>query len=205
MSDIVNLLRRKEGMTVSQLVDELQVTGTAVRQRLHRLIGEGLVERQLVRKGVGRPSHRYFLTTKGRRAGGTNFAELAFVLWDELRASESSQGRRGLLPRIANRLSRRLSEQVAGVSGTTERMRAIARWFTRHGGVPFEVTDDGGLPVLSAQACPYPELAESDRGVCSVEKMMLSELVGRPVRLAECRLDGGQCCSFVVSGEGTDQ
>jgi hypothetical protein len=26
--------------------------------------------------------------------------------------------------------------------------------------------DSGGLPVLTAYACPYPELAEQDRGIC---------------------------------------
>jgi predicted ArsR family transcriptional regulator len=54
----------------------------------------------------------------------------------------------------------------------------------------------GMLPVLTAQACPYPDLAEQDRGICALEKMLFSELLGEKVRLSECRLDGASCCRF---------
>ncbi len=53
--------------------------------------------------------------------------------------------------------------------------------------------------MLSALACPYPELAKRDRGVCTMEKMMLSEILGENVRLSECRLDGATCCTFTPS------
>ena len=65
--------------------------------------------------------------------------------------------------------------------------------------VPFTVTQNGALPVLTANACPYPELAEQDRGICSVEKMLFSELIGENVRLSDCRLDGASCCHFVTN------
>jgi predicted ArsR family transcriptional regulator len=65
--------------------------------------------------------------------------------------------------------------------------------------VPFEVSSSGGLPVLTALACPYPELAKLDRGVCTMEKLMLSEILGENVRLSECRLDGAHCCTFTPS------
>ncbi len=65
--------------------------------------------------------------------------------------------------------------------------------------IPFEVNDAGGLPVLSALACPYPELAKADRGVCTMEKLMLSEVLGESMRLSACRLDGAACCTFTPS------
>ena len=43
---------------------------------------------------------------------------------------------------------------------------------------------------------PIPELAEQDRTVCSMERMMFSELLGENVRLSDCRLDGHNCCTF---------
>ena len=52
------------------------------------------------------------------------------------------------------------------------------------------------LPLLQARACPYPDLAEQDRSVCSMERMMFSELVGENLRLSNCRLDGHNCCTF---------
>lgn len=63
--------------------------------------------------------------------------------------------------------------------------------------VPFAVDTSSQLPVLTALACPYPELAEQDRGICAVEKMMFTEMLGTRVQLTECRLDGAlTCCRF---------
>jgi predicted ArsR family transcriptional regulator len=53
--------------------------------------------------------------------------------------------------------------------------------------------------VLTAVACPYPELAEQDRGVCAMERMMFSEMVGERLKLTDCRLDGDACCRFVAN------
>jgi len=58
------------------------------------------------------------------------------------------------------------------------------------------VDHSGDLPLLRATACPYPDLAEQDRTVCSMERMMFSELVGENLRLSDCRLDGHSCCTF---------
>ena len=52
------------------------------------------------------------------------------------------------------------------------------------------------LPLLTVAECPYPELAEKDRGICAVEKMLFAKLLDEPVRLSQCRLDGHSCCQF---------
>jgi predicted ArsR family transcriptional regulator len=65
--------------------------------------------------------------------------------------------------------------------------------------VPVHVDEKSPLPVLKTNACPYPELADQDRSVCAMEGLLLSELLGTAVRLQECRLDGGTCCSFHIS------
>ena len=98
---MLDVLRRNGAVTISALVAEMGVTATAVRQRLQRLMADGLIERQTENKGRGRPNHRYSLTEKGERSAGTNFADMADVLWDEIKSVEDPEIRRGLLKRIA--------------------------------------------------------------------------------------------------------
>ena len=93
-------------MSVTEVAGATRVTATAVRQRLTRLMGLGLVERELAiadggRAGRGRPCHRYSLTEKARRQAGNNFPDLAIVLWHEIRGVKDQEIRRGLLERIA--------------------------------------------------------------------------------------------------------
>jgi predicted ArsR family transcriptional regulator len=199
MSDraMLDFMRRQGAVTISGLVDEMGVTATAVRQRLRRLMAGGLIQRHTERISRGRPNHRYSLTEKGESASGTNFADMATVLWEEIKSVEDPAIRRGLLKRIADRLVARYRGRVSGAT-LGERMTGLAAVMAERD-VPFEVDHSGALPVLSALACPYPELAKLDRGVCTMEKLMLSEILGSNVRLSQCRLDGASCCTFTPS------
>lgn len=194
---MLDFMRREGAVTIAALVAEMGVTATAVRQRLQRLSDAGLIERQTERKGRGRPNHRYSLTEKGERSAGTNFNDLAAVLWDEIKSVDDPAIRRGLLKRIADRFVALYRDRLPGNS-LEERMTAVSRLMGERE-IPFAVDTSGELPILSALACPYPELAKKDRSVCTMEKMMLSELLGENVRLSECRLDGANCCTFTPS------
>jgi len=223
-SDVIDLLRLRSPMTVGEFSQSLGVTATAVRQRLVRLMATGVIERQAVGAGRGRPSHAYSLTPKGRRAGGSNFDDLAMALWEEVRAVADAEVRTGLLRRIAGRLAETYSDEIQGTT-TAERMQSLVKLLSDRK-VPFAVQmestasresdsgrsgvdETGGgqvassavhrLPVLTALACPYPGLAEQDRGVCAMERLMFSELLGENLRLSECRLDGASCCTFEPS------
>lgn len=210
---VLDHLRRHSGVSVGDLGDLLGVTATAVRQRLTRLMAEGLIERrreqrdadppldpaegEAKRYGRGRPSYEYHLTESGRRAAGDNYNDLAEVLWQEVRAIDDPAVRVGLIKRVAEKLADRYADHVDGPDLAARMKSLMALMGDRE--VPVEVDESGGLPVLTMLACPYPKLAEQDRSVCSIEKAMLSEVLGQGVKLSECRLDGSDCCSFEPS------
>ena len=196
---VVDLLRLRESMEIGDLARSLSVTATAVRQRLDRLMRGGLVERSTVSKPRGRPSHAYSLTEAGRRLGGDNFRDLALVLWREIRGIRDPQIRSGLIGRIGSALAATYRDQIAGGS-PAERLESVASLLQERNicCAVDRAADAGGLPVLTSHACPYPDLAEADRGICAAERLMLQELVGTSVRLADCRLDGGSICRFVA-------
>lgn len=193
-SKLLDVLRVSGAQTVSSLAEANSVTPTAIRQRLNRLMSEGLIERNVTPSQRGRPSHRYSLTEKARRQAGSNFADLAVALWQEIRAVKDPEVRQGLLSRVTQSLAANYRSQVHGAN-LAERMESVKQLFTDRG-VPFSVDDSGGLPVLSAHDCPYPQLAEQDRGICAVERMLFADLLSEPVRLSQCRLDGHACCQF---------
>lgn len=200
---LLEMLRIEGRASISDLETGLGVTATAVRQRLDRLMRAGLVERSTVSRGRGRPSHVYSLTDKGRRVGGDNFQDLALVLWREVRTVSDPEIRRGLLSRIGAALADRYRDSVSGGSPRERLERAAA--IMRERQISCSVSaPEGDLPVLVSYTCPYPELAEQDRGICAAERLMLQNLVGAPVQLSECRLDGGSCCKFTAVGESLE-
>jgi predicted ArsR family transcriptional regulator len=197
---LINLLQQQGPLGIPEIMAALHVTATAVRQRLMRLMNQGLIQRETAKPLRGRPSHRYLLTEKGRRQTAHNFPDLTIALWREVRAVKDTATRRGLLERLAKTMAEMYQGEVQG-DNTQQRMQSISALMAERN-LPFAVefpTEAGKsnpLPVLTAHACPYPELAEQDRGICAVEKMLFTELLGENVRLSDCRLDGATCCRF---------
>ncbi len=191
---ILDALRKSGSQNVLQLAESLGVTATAIRQRLVRLLGQGMIDRVEEKAARGRPSHVYSITEKGRRQSGANFGDLAIVLWEEIRQIKDAEVRRGLLERLSDRLASMYAPQVDGQT-TEERMREVAQLFAERN-IPVSVEHRENLPVLTVEACPYPQLAERDRGICALEKMMFTELLGKNVSLTDCRLDGAGSCRF---------
>ena len=124
-TDVLELLRACGPLGVAELSTEIAVTPTAVRQRLGRLLAEGLIERRAIRNGRGRPRHRYDLTPKGIRCTGSNFADLAQALWREVSNIEDFEIRRTVLRRVLQSLFDRYAKQIEGRT-LTERMRSLA-------------------------------------------------------------------------------
>lgn len=190
---LMDSLRRTGSKTIAELIEELGVTATAVRQRLNRLMSEGLVCRETQQKKRGRPSHYYRLTEKGVRRSGTNYADLAIALWQEIRSIDDPDLRFGLVGRIAHRLSRLAGRAEEG--SPVERMERLSEQLEIRD-VPLVVDVSRDKPTLTILACPYPQLAEQDRSVCAMERIMFSDVLGAKVNLTACRLDGANCCTF---------
>ncbi len=186
-----------QGMTVTELIEELQVTATAVRQRLERLVEMELVQRNKESVGRGRPLYRYCLTTTGMRYAAASYGDLATALWQEVMELPNPQQRTRLLRRVARRMGDGLKESVPDSDDIAVRLAATAAALGRRK-MTVAVNDSDPLPILEMHTCPYPELIENDenRQLCEMEQEMLSQAVGQAVQLDCCRLDGHQHCQF---------
>ncbi len=153
---LLDLLRMSASMTVSELAGALDVTATAVRQRLTRLMAQGYVERSAARAGRGRPSHHYALTTKGRRKAGSNFGDLAVALWTEIVAIQDASVRRALMQRVSRRLAEAYEGQIEG-SSVEQRMEQLAEVF-RDRRVSFSVDNDGSEAATDGIVLPLSGL-----------------------------------------------
>jgi predicted ArsR family transcriptional regulator len=194
---LLDLIRRSGPLTVAEMATRQGVTPTAVRNRLTRLVGSGMVERRAEHGGRGRPKHTYEASVEAHKRLGQNYADLAVVLWDEMmRTVEDRKLRRILFGRITERLADLYRSQVTGDEWEGRLVQLGSVLHDR--GIETEVVwSEGGLsPVLKQHSCPYYELAEVDRAVCAMERKMFEKVLGRGLRLSQCRLDGHRSCDF---------
>jgi predicted ArsR family transcriptional regulator len=182
--------------SIQDLCRAAHVTATAVRQRLARLQSQGLVSRQAVRQGRGRPHHAYVVTNAGLKLLGDNYAELALLLWNEIKRIEQADVREAILKRLQDVLSRRYGAQITGGS-VLERMDQLKTALNERG-FHVELDNRDGLPVLRENNCPYHDLAAVDEGICGLEINVFEKVLGAPLVLAQCCRDGHASCEFHV-------
>jgi predicted ArsR family transcriptional regulator len=194
---LLDLIRREGPLTVAEMAGRLGVTPTAVRNRLSRLVESGLVERRAEAGARGRPRHTYRASVEAQKRLGQNYADLAVVLWDELMSTvEDRKLRRILFGRITEKMADVYRSQLEGDEWEGRLVQLGTILHDR--GIEAEVTrgDGGALPILKQHSCPYYALAEVDRAVCAMERKMFEKVVGRGLRLSQCRLDGHRSCDF---------
>ena len=212
-------LQRAGGGTVQELCDTAGVTATAVRLRLGRLQTLGLIERQTIRNGRGRPHHTYQITELGRRRLGDNYSELALLLWSELQTIDEVDVRQRVTGRIRDAMVQRYGANVRGTV-LSDRFAQLGVALSDRGfsvevdsrpvdsehvdsvevdsseaGLP-SVGSRKVLPILRENHCPYLELAQQDSGICELEQQVFERVLGVPLTLASCCRDGGNCCEF---------
>ncbi|MGC8642071.1 MAG: helix-turn-helix transcriptional regulator [Isosphaeraceae bacterium] len=195
--ELLDLIRRRGPLTVIEMANQLGVTGTAIRNRLVRLVGTGLVERKSEHLGRGRPRHQYQASVEAHKRLGQNYADLAVALWEEMMSSVADRRlRRLLFSRITNRLAEAYRARVTGEEWEGRLVQLSNVLHDR--GVETEVArDDAGMEIILRQlSCPYYELAKADRAICALERKMFEKVLGRGLRLSHCRLDGDRSCDF---------
>ena len=198
--ELLAAMRGGETLGVGELTELLGVTATAVRQRIERLLELGLIDREKVVAGRGRPTYRYRLTVTGHRKAGANTADLADAMWRGILAVEDQSIRNQLVSAIAARLGQQFAMQFESSQATDtveDRMHKLSEIMSAQQ-IVSEVSRAGELPVLDIEVCPFPSMtdASDDRAMCRLEEQMISEALGQPVHLSSCRLDGDDCCQF---------
>jgi predicted ArsR family transcriptional regulator len=203
--ELLLCLRSGEPQTIGDLTKILGVTATAIRQRIERLLEIGLIDREKVVAGRGRPTFRYLLTVAGYRHAGADTSDLAEAMWREILNLSAGEVREHLITAIAKRMGGQYAAAMQDEASENaadqfaRRMRQLSAMLqSREIPAAISVGNHADLPVLEIEACPYPNMtdASDDRTMCRLEEQMLSEALGKDVHLSSCRLDGDTCCQF---------
>ena len=108
--NFLDQLHRLGSGTIQELCDLVGVTATAVRQRLVRLQGQGLVARTMIRNGRGRPYFVYQVSEAGLNQLGENYGDLALILWQEMQSIEEPILRKRVVHKVRAALVKRYGQ-----------------------------------------------------------------------------------------------
>jgi predicted ArsR family transcriptional regulator len=190
-------LHRLGPSSVQDICQELDITATAVRQRLVRLQNLDLVSREVVHAKRGRPHHKYYVTHAGRRNLGDNYESLAPALWASIMSIEESDVRQRVIGRIRMAMVSRYGRHVDESSPLTDRLEQL-RSALESEGYQVECDHTKTLPILRETNCPYLDLAQTNPEICKLECDVFAEVLDAEVHQTTHCLDGHYCCEFQV-------
>ena len=197
--EVLTLLQRKGTVTVKDLEEAMEVTGTAVRQQLMVLLAEGFIEQNTENIGRGRPKHVYSLTPKGRALFPHHYDEFTNSLLREILFVEGPGKVEELLARMGRRMAEEYAQHIAS-SLPHERALALTEMLNAKGILAEVQLEPDGI-VFHEYSCPYYELAREHRAICEMEQGMFERVMNQPVELVSCTLDGHHGCQFKIESK----
>jgi predicted ArsR family transcriptional regulator len=197
-------LRHDGPSSPEQLAGHLQLSRTGVLQQLHALEGAGLVTRQAVRHGVGRPRHVYDVTEAAQDLFPTNYDGLASGLLDAIRSiggdelvNDVFEERRRL---TRDRLRQRMADRLPADAPIHERTRELAVIQDEQGYLAESIVGPDGQLRLVERNCAIHRLVSDHAPACQAELDLFRELLGTDVQRETHIASGDRCCTYRIGG-----
>jgi len=195
---VVKLLVGRPPRTVGELIQETNVTRTAITEQLNDLVTAGFVERTIERlPGRGRPRHRYATTPAALLLLFANNQQLVVpAIWKAIEDIGGEDLIHKILRSVSRRLTKYYQERITA-SGPRQRLEQFTALLEEEGGMVDLVAKDGQI-TIGKRTCAFISMFDDKRRVCEIDVEMLSAIVGCPVRQTSCRHDGDACCQFEI-------
>ena len=195
-------LRHDGPSSPEQLATALGASRTGVLQQLRALETAGLVQRQTVRHGVGRPRHIYDVTPDAQDLFPTNYEGLAASLLVAIGAvggdtllEEVFTARRR---QLGERIRRELDERVGPDAPLADRVRGLAVIQDEQGYL-CEMTQaaDASLELRECN-CAIFDVAKRSDLACQAELDLFRQVLGVSVVRRSHIASGDRCCSDTI-------
>ena len=193
---ILQLLKMRASMTISQLAEALHISQMGVRQHLEILEAEGLVAHYQEKQGRGRPPHVYQLTDEANSLFPTTYANFAVGLMHEV-AKFNGPGFinkvfRGRMKSQLETYQQRLEDK-----NLCERVKELARIRDEEGYMA-RFDENENDYVLIEHNCPIAVIAQEYPHVCEIELALFRQSLGAKIVREEHLMQGSHRCCYRI-------
>jgi len=201
---ILELLKERNGATVAELAESLNMAPVSVRHHLDILQGDNLISvERLERKGnVGRPQQVYALTQVANEHFPDNFAALAAGLVRQLKRVLPPDEVESAFKALAQDFAGTIQPDLAGLA-IEERLEAVTRFLNERGYLArWEVNEndgDGGY-LLHKCNCPYAGVSDQHNELCLMDQALINQLMGESCQRTQSMAADARCCTYRVAG-----
>lgn len=201
---ILELLKERNGATVAELAESLNMAPVSVRHHLDILQGDNLISvERLERKGnVGRPQQIYALTDDANEHFPDNFAALASGLVRQLKKVLPPEQVEAAFQSLAQDFAGKIQPSLTDLS-IEERLERVTCFLNERGYLArWEVDEsgEGGSFLLHKSNCPYAGVSDEHDELCLMDQALINELMGESCWRIQSMAKEARCCTYRIAG-----
>ncbi len=200
--DILKLmLENKDGVTVDELAQRLNITRNAVRQHIAVLERDLLIKQLGTRPSMGRPELLYGLAKKGRETFPRRYSWFSELLLNALFKEVGSEGLAERTAKMGELVANDLLARQRPPETSEMAINELNKVMVELGYNSKVKAGDNGELKIEASNCVFHDLAEKHPEVCQFDLALMATFTGATVCHEECMVRGGKVCRFQFKKE----
>ena len=196
---ILDLLKKRGGMTARDLGESLGITSMAVRRHLAALERDDLITAATVRRPMGRPTYVYSLTALADDLFPKNYPQLIIGLLEDIKSLDGEDKIDQLFQRREERLYSACAPRMEG-KALDARVQEVTRIFDENGNLSECESGSNGCFRLTWHNCVIHKISERFPQACAHEESLLRRLLDADVVRTEHQAKGDTRCAYQIKG-----
>ncbi|HSH24064.1 MAG TPA: DeoR family transcriptional regulator [Massilibacterium sp.] len=202
--ELLYLIKKNGSMSVDQVVAEIHLAKTTVRQHLSELEEEAFLEKKYESGGRGRPSLHYQVSEKGDTLFPSSEVKLLRELIKFLKTNKLEEILNTFFEDYWNKRLKVIQNRIGADHIESVRNKAETRILLK------ELKKEGFMPEIKLDTdqhsfcikecnCPFSEVVKETRLPCKLEANFYALLFNGEVERTEYLPDGDHSCTYIIS------
>jgi predicted ArsR family transcriptional regulator len=198
---LLKLLVGNPPQSITEMMDSMEVTRTAVTEQLNELVRAGFVEREPEHLSArGRPQYLYKATNIASLIlHAQRHCQVVPTIWRVLEDIGGAE----LVSKVRTKVAKALADQYLPkitAKKPEERFRQFSKLLNAEGDLT-EVSTSGGRMKLHKRSCAFLRLVDEEQTICCLDQELMTFIVGKSVCRVDSRHEGACRCTFEIADE----
>ena len=187
---------------LNDLSKVMKISRMAVHKHLSDLQDRGLVESIEIRKGVGRPTMQYSLSSTGKTAFPKSYGDIAIHALDYLEKKMGKDAVESVLRERQKELIEKYRIRMKDME-FDDKVKELARIRDEEGYIAESKKDrKRNSHTLLEYNCPIIMIAEKHWEACSIETELFENILDAEVQVTHRAVKGDSICKFLIKETG---
>ncbi|MEX1136993.1 MAG: winged helix-turn-helix transcriptional regulator [Balneolales bacterium] len=201
---ILDMIKREGRLSLEKISEGMDLAKTTLREHFLNLERDGLIQREYVRSGPGRPSLQFQLTAKGDHY----FPSLESGMMREFICYLQQENKTELLEEFFKAFwEKRYQNAKRRMDAYTEsepdkRLKALSGMLEEEGFMPVTNSGTKGSDLIIRECnCPFREVVKETRLPCKLEAEFYERLFGGKVERTSYIAEGDHSCTYQITAK----